>query len=87
MEVSRLGVESELHQPAYTTAIAAWDPSHVCHLHHSYRQHQVPDRLNKARDRTYILMDTGQIRFRCTTSGTPIICSFLLFNIVVNLLL
>ena len=27
MEVSGLGVESELQLPAYSTAIAAWDPS------------------------------------------------------------
>ena len=29
MEVSRLGVESELQLPAYTTATATWDMSHV----------------------------------------------------------
>ena len=33
MEVPRLGVESELHLLAYTTAIAIWDQSHVCNLH------------------------------------------------------
>ena len=33
--VPRLGVESELELPAYTTASATWDPSHVCNLHHS----------------------------------------------------
>ena len=27
MEVPRLGVESELQLPAYTTAIAMWDPA------------------------------------------------------------
>ena len=29
-----------------------------------------PDPLSEARDRTYILMDTSQIRFGCTTMGT-----------------
>ena len=29
MEVSRLGVASELHLPAYTTATATLDPSHI----------------------------------------------------------
>ena len=43
MEVPRLGVESELQLLAYTTATATWDPSHVCDLHHSSRQHQIPD--------------------------------------------
>ena len=32
MEVPRLGVESELQLPAYTTATAAQDPSRVCDL-------------------------------------------------------
>ena len=35
MEVPRLGVESELQLPAYTTAIATRDPSAICDLHHS----------------------------------------------------
>ena len=38
MEVLRLGVESELWLPAYTTATAMQDPSWVCDLHHSSRQ-------------------------------------------------
>ena len=33
MEVPGLGVESELQLPAYTTATATWDPSHICDLH------------------------------------------------------
>ena len=42
MEVPRLGVESELQLPAYTTAkakataTATPDPSHICDLYHSY---------------------------------------------------
>ena len=36
MDVPRLGVESELQLPAYTTASAAPDPSHVCGLYHSH---------------------------------------------------
>ena len=36
MEASRLGVElEELQLPAYTTATATPDPSHICDLHHS----------------------------------------------------
>ena len=41
MEGPRLGVKSELLLPTYTTATAKQDPSHVCNLHHSSRQHQI----------------------------------------------
>ena len=54
MEVPRLGVESELQLLAYATATAT--PSCVCDLQHSSRQHQIPDPLGKARDRTRILV-------------------------------
>ena len=37
VEVPRLGVQSELQLPVYTTATATWDLSHVCNLHHSSR--------------------------------------------------
>ena len=70
MEVPGLGVESELHLLAYTTAAAKWDPSCVCDLHHSSQQRQIPDPLSRARDQTHILMDTSQIHFRCTARGT-----------------
>ena len=63
MEVPRLGAESELQLLAYTTATEMPDPSHVCKLHHSSRQRQIPDPLSEARDQTCILMDAGQIRF------------------------
>ena len=71
MEVLRLGVESELQLPAYTTATATQDPSSICDLHHSSRQHQFSNPLSKARDQTCILMDTSRIRFLCATTGTP----------------
>ena len=35
MEVPRPGAESELQLPAYATATATQDPSHVCNRHHS----------------------------------------------------
>ena len=47
------------------------DPSHVCHLHHSSLQCQNLNPLNEARDRTGSLMVPSQIRFRCSTTGTP----------------
>ena len=36
MKVQRLGVESELRLPVYTTATATWDSSCIWDLHHSY---------------------------------------------------
>ena len=63
MEVPRIGVESELQLPAYATAMAMWDPDHICDLHHSSWQHWIPDPLSEARDRTYILMYTSWIWF------------------------
>ena len=47
MEVPRLGVESELQLPAYTTATATPDPSRVWELHHSSWQWGI---LNPLRD-------------------------------------
>ena len=35
MKVPRLGLESQLQLPAYTTATATQDLSRVCNLHHS----------------------------------------------------
>ena len=64
MEVSRLGVKSELQLPAYTRAIATQDPSHIRDLHPSSLQHWIFKPLSKARDRTCILIDTSGIRYR-----------------------
>ena len=38
VEVPRLGVRLELQVPAYATATASQEPSHVCNLHHSSQQ-------------------------------------------------
>ena len=62
MEVPRLGVESELQLPAYTTATATLDPSLICDLHQSSQQHQILNTLTEAWDRTCILMDTSWVR-------------------------
>ena len=56
MEVSRLGVKSELQLLAYTTAMATQDPS-------SLQQCMILNLLNEARDQTRVLVDTSQIRF------------------------
>ena len=46
MEVPRLGVESELHPPAYTTTTAMPDWSHICNLHPSSQQGQILNPLS-----------------------------------------
>ena len=57
-ESSRLGVESELQLPAYATATAMPDTSHIFDLHHSSWPRWIFNPLGKARDQTHILMDT-----------------------------
>ena len=50
MKVLKLGVESELQLPAYTTAPATRDLIPVFDLHHSSWQHWILDPLSEARD-------------------------------------
>ena len=71
MEVPRLGAESELQLPAYTSATATPVLSRIFDLHHSSRQHQILNPLSKARDRARNLMVPSWIRFCCDTMGTP----------------
>jgi len=70
MEVGRLGVESELQPPAYTTATAPQDLSHVCD--HSSRQCRILNPRSEARDRNRNLVVPNQIGFCCATMGTPL---------------
>ena len=71
MDVPRLGIESELQLPAYTTATTMLGPSHICNLHQSAWQHRILNLLSQARDWTPFLMDTSRIYFCCTMTGTP----------------
>ena len=60
------------------TALATWDPSHVCN--HDSWQRWIPDPLSEARDWTCLLMDARWIHFLCTTKGTLwVVFSFFLF--------
>ena len=70
MEVPRLGVESELQLPAYSTATQ--DPNRICYLHHSSWQHRILNPLWEARDPTWVLMDTNQVHYCWATMGTPV---------------
>ena len=79
MQVSRLGVESGLQLPAYTTDTATPGPSH------SSRQCPIPNPLSEVRDQTRILIDTSQIHnppnhdrnaqspFDCKSLGAPVV--------------
>ena len=71
MEVPRLGAELELQLLAYATVRAMQDPSHVCNLHQSSRQHQILNPLSEARDRTHNLMVPSRIPLHCSMMGTP----------------
>ena len=78
MEVPRLGVKLELQLPAYTTATAKQDPSHVCDLHHGSQQRWTLNSLSEARDRTRVLVVTSWIRFPRAKTGTPSLPTFIL---------
>ena len=59
MEIPRLGVDSELQLPAYTTATATLDLSSVYVLHHSLQQHWILNPQSEARDLTHILIEAS----------------------------
>ena len=75
MEVPRLVVELALQLPAYTTATAMWDPSHVCDLYHSSWQHRILNPLSEVRDQTLILMYTSQILNLLNHNGNSVCCT------------
>ena len=50
MGVPRLEVESELQLPAYATATAVQDPSHICDLDLSLQQCHILNPMSKARN-------------------------------------
>ena len=63
MEVPRLRVEWELQLLAYGMP--------------QPQQGGILNSLSEARDQTRILMDTSQIHFHCTTTGTPSVLIFI----------
>ena len=64
VEIPRLGIGSEVHLQAYTTATATHVLNNVCNLPHSSRQCQIFNPLSEARDRIYVLMDSNQVHYR-----------------------
>ena len=77
MEGPRLGAESELQLPAYTTAIATWDRSFICDGHHSSQQGWRLNRLSEARDQTHILTDANWVPNPLSHNGNALPSSFL----------
>ena len=58
MEVPRLRVKLDLQLPAYATATATPDLSHIWDLHCSF---QILNPLSEARNQTCILVDTSRV--------------------------
>ena len=71
MEVPRLGIELELQLPAYATATAARDLSHIYDLHHSSQHCWILNPPSKARDWTLFLMYSSWVCYHRATMGTP----------------
>ena len=83
MEVSRLGVESEVQLIAYATDTAVQDLSCICNLHHSSWQRRIHNPLSKARDPTGALMIV--VRFVTTEPQGEFLISFNLCILVLLL--
>ena len=82
MEVPRLGVKSE-QLPAYTTATATWDPSHVCDLQCNSGQPRLGNPLSEVRNQIRSLMDTSWARYRRASMGIPLKASHN-YNFMIN---
>ena len=61
MEVPGAVAELEGQQQAAVTAVATPDLSCVCDLHYSSGQYRILSPWSEARDRTCVLVDTGQV--------------------------
>ena len=68
MEVTWLGVRLELPLPAYATATAKQDLSHVGDLHHSSQ--------SEAREPTCVLRDTSWVGYQWATMGNSYSTTF-----------
>ena len=60
IQISRLGVDSELPLPAYATATAMRDRNQIYKLHHSSGQQGILNPLIEARGRTHIFMENSR---------------------------
>ena len=57
--------------PAYTTATAMPDQSHIFSLHHSLPQRWIFHPVGEARDRTLVVMDPSRIHYCWASAGAP----------------
>ena len=79
MEFPRLGVESELQLPTYSTATATatWDPELCLQPTPQLMQRQILNPLSGARDPSHVLMDTSWVHYRLSHVGNSILFCFL----------
>ena len=61
-------VELELQLLTYPIAVAVWDLSHICDIHHSSQQRWILDPLSKDSDPS-ILMETSRVHYHLATNG------------------
>ena len=78
MDVPWLGAESEPQLPAYITATATWDLSHICDLYHRLKQCRILNPLSRARDQTLIPRRRGQALTPLSHNGNS--CNLLFKN-------
>ena len=69
-------VPKEQQLLAYTTATATWVPSLISDLYNSLLQHGILNLPIKARNRTWVLMDTSRVCYRWAEAGTPTLSCF-----------
>ena len=83
MEVPRLGVESKLQLPAYTTATETPGPSCICDFHCSLLQCQILDPVNEVSDQICILKPAGSLTCWTTarTTWNTFLTSVFLFSL------
>ena len=74
MAVPRLGVTSELQVPAYTTATAISDLSHICNLYHSSQHTRSPPGIKPGSSRMPVRFISA-----AATMGTPNLTYFCTF--------
>ena len=80
LEVSGLGVESELQPQAYATAIVMPDQSCICSIHHIWLQLWILNPLSKAKDLHASSWTLYQVLNHWATARTP--CIVFLLNFI-----
>ena len=79
MEVPRLGVIGAIATGLHQEML---DPSCICNPYQSSQQHHILNPLSRARDRTYVFMDTSLVHYHLSTTGTTCFCVKSVFCII-----